>query len=724
MVMVMATCLKTFNMKKLLLLALFIFSSTLSWANIYYIASDGGTGTQCTGLTDHALAGATGTACRLNSLYWVYPRSGGSTTRQSVGGDTVVLEGSDQAGTGTYRIGCQNSSNCQDSTINLGSGQQCDASQSFNCILSTIPSGTTGTHTKLIGCTTSGCGCTSALVSNNWVTTCTHPRPELWGAGAIYQVLDVQGSSYVDLQDLEVTDHATCGYGHPTLNCGNTGNHPTILDAKNGIAITNSSDISFKNLNIHGILNDGMTGGSVGNHTYDNVRIFGNGSAGIDYDSCNNNGTCGVGNGKSMTFKNGFAINNNGCVENASSIGNIAASGCYDQNNGGYGDGIGSTTGSGTWTFTDGEVLHNKSDGIDLGYINGTGFSGGSVTAKRIRSEGNTGQQLKTDNNVYLEDSYIIGNCAYFEGQTFTYAGGLNCRGSSTIKIGNTVNSGTATAKFYNNTITSNDDVMFDASDLAGAGNCVSSFTVDIRNNLLLGGQDYNGGDNAASFYIGAGTCTGKVTYSEDYNTCSTGFKSDLCSGTHDLHPIASSATYSGTINQGPTYYTSANYINELSLKATSTAIGAALNSISGEDSYGWGSQDRGITWDMGALDYAAASPVCGDGAITSPEACDDTNLSAGDGCSATCTIETGYSCSGTPSVCVPICGNGLVTGTEACDDSNTVSGDGCNSTCTAVESNWACVGAPSVCTYTPPAAGNGGARIQGNIIFQGKSWH
>jgi cysteine-rich repeat protein len=44
----------------------------------------------------------------------------------------------------------------------------------------------------------------------------------------------------------------------------------------------------------------------------------------------------------------------------------------------------------------------------------------------------------------------------------------------------------------------------------------------------------------------------------------------------------------------------------------------------------------------------------CGDGLIAAGEQCDDGNVNSGDGCSWTagCTIEAGYECSGTPSVC------------------------------------------------------------------------
>ncbi|MEI8254254.1 MAG: DVUA0089 family protein [Deltaproteobacteria bacterium] len=89
---------------------------------------------------------------------------------------------------------------------------------------------------------------------------------------------------------------------------------------------------------------------------------------------------------------------------------------------------------------------------------------------------------------------------------------------------------------------------------------------------------------------------------------------------------------------------------------------------------------------------------ACGDGALQAGETCDDSNRTAGDGCSSTCTVETGYTCAGTPSVCGPGCGDGIRLASEGCDDGNLVNGDGCASTC-AVEAGFACAGTPSVCS-------------------------
>jgi cysteine-rich repeat protein len=97
-------------------------------------------------------------------------------------------------------------------------------------------------------------------------------------------------------------------------------------------------------------------------------------------------------------------------------------------------------------------------------------------------------------------------------------------------------------------------------------------------------------------------------------------------------------------------------------------------------------------------------APICGDGLITGGEQCDDGNLSIGDGCSATCTVEPGFSCMGHPSACQHICGDGLIVIGEGCDDGNLDPDDGCSAACTQ-ESGWACAGEPSVCA---PVCGDG----------------
>jgi fibro-slime domain-containing protein len=101
---------------------------------------------------------------------------------------------------------------------------------------------------------------------------------------------------------------------------------------------------------------------------------------------------------------------------------------------------------------------------------------------------------------------------------------------------------------------------------------------------------------------------------------------------------------------------------------------------------------------------------VCGDGIVAGTEQCDLGALNGtGLGCSATCTIDSGFACVSTAppdggavegadgsaeggsdggpapqSVChKTVCGDGIVEGAEQCDDGNLIPYDGCSPTCT-----------------------------------------
>lgn len=109
-----------------------------------------------------------------------------------------------------------------------------------------------------------------------------------------------------------------------------------------------------------------------------------------------------------------------------------------------------------------------------------------------------------------------------------------------------------------------------------------------------------------------------------------------------------------------------------------------------------WNDDTCGSSTDY-LCEYVVTS-TCGDGEKELSEACDDGDNTNGDGCSASCTVESGWSCSGSlPTACAEVCGNGIVTSGEECDDGNTSDGDGCTATCTE-QSGWGCTGSPSAC--------------------------
>ena len=96
---------------------------------------------------------------------------------------------------------------------------------------------------------------------------------------------------------------------------------------------------------------------------------------------------------------------------------------------------------------------------------------------------------------------------------------------------------------------------------------------------------------------------------------------------------------------------------------------------------------------------------------ITPSETCDDGGTTAGDGCDASCQQESGWSCSGQPSVCGEVCGDGVITPSESCDDGGTSTGDGCDDTC-EIEPGWECTGEPSACSPVSVDAFEGPARV------------
>ncbi len=99
------------------------------------------------------------------------------------------------------------------------------------------------------------------------------------------------------------------------------------------------------------------------------------------------------------------------------------------------------------------------------------------------------------------------------------------------------------------------------------------------------------------------------------------------------------------------------------------------------------------------SINVIVYQPVCGNSAIEGNESCDDGNATAGDGCSASCTVETGFTCTGSPkSTCTRNCGNGVIGNGETCDDANSTAGDGCSATC-ALESGYSCPTPGQACT-------------------------
>lgn len=638
-------------MKKIILSLYFIFICSTANAAIWYIRTDGSNGTNCTGLADAAYDGSgTGEACALNSLHWVFPGPSNNTSRKASTSDTVIVK------SGSYRIGCQNAANCDDSNLNVV--RNCSPSFPYDCILGDIPDNVT-----LIGCSTTGC-----LTSSD--------RPELWGAGRVKQVLSAKNSTGVTIKDFEVTDHASCGFGHSTLSCG--GADSSELSAAVGIRINNATDLTITNVNMHGFRSAGLKGGGVNGMTVTGSNINYNSFVGYDGDSCSGSGTCG--NTGTISFID-TTIDFNGCVEDNPGNGTIKDKGCYSQDQTGYGDGVGMGNTAGQWVFTDSSVSHNVSDGLDLLYANRGTYSGATVTILRSKFEGNAGNQVKIPNATTIEDSFIIGNCGYFDTQTFTCdnatcgSGFNNCRAFGTPLILSFKDD--TVPKFYSNTLTSNGDL-----GISAGGNCTSGTNILVKNNIFFGGFERNQPGFPDLFFV-KDTSACNATFVEDYNVCDQNWKQQECNGANDV--TTSDIQFTGTIligdgqNSTTGFYTDDDFIDQLTLASGSPARGVSDESLSGDDSLDFNKFDRGAQWDAGGFEFGTVSGTgssCGDNVKDNDEVCDGTDLD-----NQTC-VTRGFTsgtlaCNGdclsfNESSCVTdLCGNGNINPGEECDGSN-----------------------------------------------------
>ena len=354
-----------------------------AFAATYYVRTDGGTASQCTGLANAAYPGNGGNqACAWSSpMIALPPPPGYGLTAVPLirGGDTLLIA------SGSYMIG-----------FGAPGTASCNTGMTYACTMASVPSGPSAAQpTRILG------------------ADCAAP-PELWGTQRAASVLNLSGSSNVEVGCLEVTDHSSCIENHCQMSGTCRGEidrcprdaYPFGSWAENGLVASDSSNVYLHDLNIHGMANEGARVGRLTNWTMERIRIFGNGFGGWDNDIRNGVPTADTSNHGTITFRNS-EIGYNGCGEHYPA-GDIY--GCWGQNEGGYGDGLGSGPTGGNWVFEDMYVHHNTQDGLDLLYADGTG----SITMDRIRAEGNAGNQLKMAGNSIITNSLVIGDCAYF----------------------------------------------------------------------------------------------------------------------------------------------------------------------------------------------------------------------------------------------------------------------------------------------------------------------
>jgi len=447
----------------LVLLASFGFAP--AFASTYYVRTDGGTAEQCTGLANAAYPGTgTGQACAWSSPMIALPPPPGYgqvATPRIQGGDTLKIAH------GSYMIGYGAP----------GTGS-CNTGMAYACTMAAVPSGTTAAPTRILG-------------------DCAAP-PEFWGTQRASTILNLNGSSNVEVGCVEVTDHHACIENHCQMSgtCAGEINrcqrdtYPYGTWAENGLTAADSHDVYLHDLTIHGMGNAGTRVGRLTDWTMERVRIHANGFGGWDNDIRNGQPTADTGNHGTILFRDS-EISFNGCAERYPST---EVYGCWGQNEGGYGDGLGAGPTGGNWVFENVHVHHNTQDGLDLLYADGNG----SITMDRVLADGNAGNQLKTAGATAITNSIIVGNCAYF-----SHAGNIgvgNMRDSDSCRAGGdaiamlpgndigpagTNTNHVVTLTLKNNTVTSEGNGLV----MLSRGNAAS--TVNITSNVFNGAMNW-----------------------------------------------------------------------------------------------------------------------------------------------------------------------------------------------------------------------------------------
>ena len=423
-----------------------VIPSELS-GTIYYVRPDGGSFEQCSGLTDASYSGTgTGQDCAWNHPFQALPPAG---TPHIAGGDALIIE------SGSYMMG-----------FGAPGAENCEYEGSFDCLMSPIPSGPDISHpTRILGA--------------GWETGCANP-PELWGTGRPWFVFNLTDSSNVQVACLEITDHSSCIEDHVFTTGGSEytcqRDTPPYGDwAATGLYAEDSANVLLKDLDIHGLANQGVHAGRLTDWTVENVRVAGNGLAGWNTDLVGD-GSDSVNHG-TFLFRH-WTVEWNGCGETYPDEEHL---GCWGQEAGGYGDGsgFGGTTG-GHYIIEDSAFLHNTSDGLDMLYVR---LPDSRIEIRRTISADNDGNQIKATGNVTIENSIMVSNCGFFHDMPY-WNNDDDCRagGDAVVFM---LNPG-GQASMINSTITGAGNCLMTAG-CALNKTCNGDEKVLVRNNIFQG---------------------------------------------------------------------------------------------------------------------------------------------------------------------------------------------------------------------------------------------
>jgi len=408
-------------------------------ASTYYVRTDGGSAAQCRGTRNAPYTDGASTACAWRHPFEALPPGGPA--RIGAGDTLVIARGSYQMGAGAP---------------GSDAFDQCKPDRAWDCHAVQVPAGPAPDRpTRILGA--------------GFDRGCTAP-PQLWGSERAASVLDLTRSSNVEVACLEITDHSSCiefHNGSPGAACERD-HAPYGPWAAVGIVAADAANVVLRDVNVHGLAHDGIRAGRLRDWTLERVHIVGNGWSGWNGDLGGDSSNSGK-----LVFRD-VEIAWNGCVEKFPGGEYI---GCWGQQRGGYGDGLGTGETGGAWIFERVNAHHNVQDGIDLLHASARA----TVTFRDVRAHANAGNQLKAAGAVTVAGSNIVGSCnELVERNGLDADDACRARGNSLslhIAPG-------ARADVSGNTIAGEGDCLIDLA--CSGGNCRDS-RIRVVHNILRG---------------------------------------------------------------------------------------------------------------------------------------------------------------------------------------------------------------------------------------------
>lgn len=435
----------------------------------WFIRPDGGDRRQCTGKADAAYSGkGNSQPCAFKNPYYLFTNDDYNNKQWIIaGGDTILIRGL------RYRMGYKGP-NPHDM---WGS---CPGDP-YGCGMPALPSGTPDHPTRLLGEHFANCS----------------QKTQLFGGYALGSVIALEGSQNVHIECLELTGHSQCtrvGAGHPASEgCSST--YPLSDYASVGITTDHAtSNVVLKNLDIHGFASRGIIGAIGGPITADHVRIAFNAGAGWDFDD----GKATPSTADAIVHASYLTVEWNGCNEEFPHIHPIPAYSCFDQDSGGYGDGIGTPNTPLSFTCDHCIFRYNTQDGFDLLHV-----SGSLISITNSTAYGNMGQQWKMGpmHQVIFRNNVTVHNCSRMSAPMFGVPDNyhrylsLFCRAAGDGIAFEVTNGGTYL--FQNNSFAGYGASSY---DITCSGNCTQASIV-YQNNLNIGYPSPTTGDLPGVFY-------------------------------------------------------------------------------------------------------------------------------------------------------------------------------------------------------------------------------